>query len=321
MEQKLSFSPARQAGLVFLGITFFVFIVGGGLSFYMMLKSPIGGSFFIYLVLGLLALLISAWIGYRWLALRGAFYTLERNGIRIHWGLRVEEIPMNTVRWVRSVQEVQQIIRQRLPLPFGQMPGAIVGQRRLSDGSLLDYLASDTRHMVLIATDERVLVISPSKQQEFIYAMQRLMELGSMAPWKRRSQYPTIIITQIWQNRWARWLLIAGLILSSGLLAWVSLIIPNLPEIYLTFYAEEPSPPTYLLLLPLLNGFFYILNTLLGLFFFRRGVQIESPSTTTAVEGKPRGEVYKIYAYLLWGISLITGIFFYFAISFTSYVG
>lgn len=316
----MSFAPTRRVGLIFLGITFFVFIAGGGLSFYMMLHSPVGGSFFIYLVFGLIALVISAWIGYRWLALRGAFYTLERNGIRIHWGLRVEEIPMNTVRWVRSGQEVQQIIRQRLPLPFGQMPGAIVGQRRLSDGSLLDYLASDTQHMVLIATDERVLVVSPSKQQEFIYAMQRLMELGSMAPWKRRSQYPTILITQVWQNRLARWLLIAGLFLSLSLLAWASLTIPNLPEIYLTFYADEPSPPTYLLLLPLLHGFFFLLNTLFGLFFFRRGMQIESSGSMITVAGKVSESVYKVYAYLLWGTSLINGIFFYFAISFTTYV-
>lgn len=320
MEQKISFAPVRRGGLVFLGFIILIFLVGGGLSFYRMLRSPIGGVFFIYLVLGLLASVILVWTIYRWLALRGAYYILERNGIRVHWGLRVEEIPINSVRWVRSVQEVQQIIRHRLPLPFAQMPGAIIGQRRLADGNLLDYLASDTRHMVLIATDERVFVISPSKQQEFIYTLQRLMELGSLAPWKRRSQYPTILINQIWQNRLARWLLLAGLLFSLGLLAWVSLIIPGLQEVYLTFYAEEPSPPTYLLLLPLLNGFFYLLNALFGLFFFRRGLAVEIPSTPIASVEKVSANVDKLYAYLLWGASLITSILFYFAISFASYV-
>ncbi|MGB9673262.1 MAG: PH domain-containing protein [Anaerolineales bacterium] len=316
----MSFAPAWRNGLVFLGILFVIFLAGSGLSFYLMLQSPINGLFFVYLLLGLIGFALTIWMLYRWLALRNAFYVIERNGIRLHWGLRVEEIPMSSIRWVRSVQEVQQILKRHLPQPFASLPGAILGQRRLADGNLLDYLASDINHMILIATDERVFVISPSKQQEFIFTMQRIMELGSISPWQRRSQYPTIIINQVWQNRWARWLLISGLLISLGLLAWVSLLIPQLPEIYLTISAEEPSPSTYLLLLPLLNVFFFLLNTILGIYFYRRGVISENiPPTSNDMLGSINSD--KIYAYLLWGTSLVTSFFFYFAISFTSYVG
>ncbi len=322
MDQKISFSPPRRNGLLFLGIISLLFMGGGGLSFYKMLRSEVGGFFFVYLMLGLIAFSIVAWTLYHWFALRSAFYSLERNGIRFHWGLRSEDIPMKSVSWVRSSQEVQQILHQRLPLPFAHIPGAIIGQRRLADGSLLDYLSSDTQHMVLIATDEKVYVISPSKQADFIFTIQRLMELGSMAPWKQRSQYPTIILLQVWQNRWARWLLIAGLIFSLGLIAWVSLTIPNMQEVYMTFSATEPAPPTYLLLLPLLNGLFYLLNSIFGLFFYRRALQFANPmAVSIASELQNFSKNYQFYAYLLWVSSLITGILFYFAISFITYVG
>lgn len=316
MDQKFSYGPPRRSGLLFLAGLTAVFGLASTLSLIQMLRTPVGGLFFLYLLATLLGLSLTPWAFYRWLALRGAYYLVERNGLRLHWGLRVEDVPMNVIRWVRSEQEVRQILGRRLPLPFGNTPGAILGLRRLADGSLLEYLAADVRHMVLIATDERVFVVSPLQRDEFIYTLTRLMELGTIAPLPKRSQYPTFVVNQVWQSRPARVLLSLGFLLSLGLLAWVSLLIPQMTEVYMGFYTDEPLPPTQLLLLPMMNAVFYLINTLAGMFFYRRSV----------LQGGVLAEGYsgvqgKVYAYLLWGCSLLTGLLFLFAISFLSYVG
>lgn len=316
MDQKFSFAPPRRSGLLFQGGLIIIFGLASVLSLIQMLSEPIGGAFFLYMMAALLSFAVVPWAVYRWLALRGAYYLMERNGLRLHWGLRVEDVPMTSVRWVRSEKEVRQLLGKRLPLPFGHTPGAILGSRRLGDGSLLEYLAADVRHMVLISTDERVYVVSPLHTEEFIYTLQRLMELGTIAPLSRRSQYPTLVLTQVWQSRFARLLLLAGMGLGIGLFAWVSFLIPQLPEIYMGFYTADPSPPTQLLLLPILNSVFYLVNTLAGIFLYRRSILQGGGASDN-----PTARHGILYAYFLWGSSLISGVIFLFAISFLSYVG
>jgi hypothetical protein len=54
-----------------------------------------------------------------------------------------------------------------------------------------------------------------------------------------------------------------------------------------------------MLLLPVMSVFFYVTDFLLGLFFFRRAARIESEAIT-----------WQTLAYLLWGSSILTTIFF-----------
>lgn len=318
VEEKYAFAPPRQPGLLFQAALAIVFGVTSLLSGVQMFRTPIGLEFIFYFLVGCAAAGVVPWAVYRWFALRSAMYLVERNGLRILWGLRWEEVPMSSVRWVRSEADVRQQLRSRLPLPWGALPGAILGTRQLADGTVLEYFASDFSKLVLVATDERVLILSPAQVNDFLYLMQRLLELGAISPWQRRSQDPTLILKEIWRNRWARLLLILGLLGSLALMIWVSLLIPSLGEVYLSLAAEEPSPPAFLLLLPLTNGFFYLLNVLLGLYFYRRSL----PSST-AGDGQTRpsaAPMGRVYAYLLWGVSPLTTVLFYFAISFLTYV-
>lgn len=317
MDEKHAFAPPRRQGLLFQAALATIFGSASGLSFFWMFRTPVGPEFILYLMAALIAATVVPWAVYRWFALRSAIYLLERNGLRIRWGLRVEEIPMSSVRWVRSEADVRRQLGRRLPLPLGALPGAILGTRLLADGTLLDYLASDFSKMVLVATDERVFILSPEKIEDFLAQSQQLLELGAISPWLRRSQNPVSLFGEVWRNRAARLLLSSGLIGSLALLTWVSLMVPALDEVYLGYVAEEPVPPAFLLLLPLTNSFFYLVDALGGLYFYRRSLTL----LATADHHPPASlSPARITAYLLWGCSLLTAVLFYFAISFLVYV-
>lgn len=315
MDEKVAFAPPRRQGLLFQAALATIFGSASGLSFFWMFRTPVGPEFILYLMAALIAAAVVPWAVYRWFALRSAIYLLERNGLRIRWGLRVEEIPMSSVRWVRSEADVRRQLGRRLPLPRGALPGAILGTRLLADGTPLDYLASDFSKMVLVATDERVFILSPEKIEDFLAQSQRLLELGAISPWQRRTQNPAFFFGEVWRNRAARLLLGTGLIGSLALLTWVSLMVPALDEVYLGYAAEEPAPPAFLLLLPLANSFFYLVNALGGLYFYRRSLTL-----LATADHHPSPSPARITAYLLWGCSLLTAVLFYFAISFVTYV-
>jgi len=316
VDEKVAFAPPRRQGMLFQAALAIIFGSASGLSLFQMFRAPIGLEFILYLVAALIAAAFVPGTVYRWFALRSAVYLLERNGMRIRWGLRVEDIPMSSVRWVRAEADVRRQLGRRLPLPLGALPGAILGTRLLADGTPLEYLASDFSKMVLVATDERVFILSPERIEDFLTLSQRLLEFGAISPWQRRSQNPAFILGEVWCNRAARLLLGSGLIGSLALLTWVSLMIPNLSEVTLGYAAEEPAPPAFLLLLPLANSFFYLVDALAGLYFYRRSL---TPFPTNNPAASP-SSASRLYAYLLWGCSLLTTVFFYFAISFVTYV-
>jgi len=93
----------------------------------------------------------------------------------------------------------------------------------------------------------------------------------------------------------ARYLLTAGILLAILLLVLVSLYVPSNLTVSLGFNPDgtptEPVPSVFLLLLPVLNSFFYFAYLLAGLYLFR------TPER-------------QILAYMLWGSGLFTGLLF-----------
>jgi hypothetical protein len=207
---------------------------------------------------------------YRLYALQQARYILARDGISLYWGLRHEEIPIDMVSWVGSADQN----RTRLSKPFIRIPGAILGLQTQVDGKQVEFLAARDTNLVMIATPRRIYAISPANETEFLSIYRKLAEFGSLAPIQPASDYPTFLLSRSWADRPARILLITSAVLALGLIVWVSLIIPNHPMTALRVNADgspvELVPGIRLLLLPVLNTFFFIADLLLGLFFYRR---------------------------------------------------
>jgi len=233
-------------------------------------QEPIGLRFTIYILVASVAFFPLPFLAYWLYSLSRANYSLDREKLTLTWGLRVEQIPVSEVEWVRPMEAQA----SPLALPFFRLPGAITGFRRHPDLGPVEFLASDTKALLLVATSKRVFAISPQDTAGFMQNIQRAIELGSLSPAAPQSVYPTFVVLQAWESMLARYLWLAGLLMNIGLLAWVTLLIPSLGHIPLGFLpsgaAGEPVPAAGLILLPVVSLFFYISGWVAGLTFYRR---------------------------------------------------
>jgi len=231
---------------------------------------------------------------YRGFALVQSGYTLDRDGLRLRWGLRGEDIPLPQIEWVRPAAE----LGFRLPLPFFQWPGAVVGKRKVEGLGEVEFLASDVRLLLLVATPQKIYAISPADGRAFIRSFRQIIELGSLTPLPSYSVLPAAFLQKVWQDRPARWLTLAGLALTGVLFILAGLIIPTRATISLGYDAlRQPLDPVSadrLLLLPLLGAAAYVVDLFTGLLFYRRDDQ-------------------RPLSYLLWGSSVLTPLLLFLA--------
>jgi hypothetical protein len=158
------------------------------------------------------------------------------------------------------------------------------------------------------------MVISPADPAAFLQALQSYLEMGSLTPLPARSIYPSFFIARVWRAQPARYLLLAGILLNLALLTCVLLAIPSRTEVTLGFGpGREPVPAVQLLLLPIISGFFFLLDAFLGLYLFRRAEgRAAQPQTSSGSGGYPG----LILPYLLWGSGVLIAILFLAALSF-----
>lgn len=291
MEDSLTFSPPRQLGLAVHIVTILLLAAGGLAGLSQAARAQAGLTFLLYLLPGGIAVMLIPLLIYRVAALQRASYGLERDGIRLRWGMRGEDIPMTAVQWVGMSSQSP----VRLPGVLLGWPGAVLSVRRMADGRPLEFMAARTSQLVVILTEKRAFAISPENPAMFLQQFRRLAEYGSLSPIAARSVYPDFLGQRFWADLPARSLVLAAIIASLGLLAWVSLAVPGQAQISLRLAPDgsplEPVPAVRLLLLPVLNGFFLVLDLLLGVVFYRRR---ETQSL----------------AYLMWGTSLLTAVLF-----------
>ena len=272
------FLPRRRPGLLFQ--FFAILLLGSAAAFglWSASQADIGPIFLLYLLPALLAIFVVPLLAYRLYALQRATYILERDGIHLRWGLRIEDIPIEQVLWVSPAEEMT----PAPPLPWLRWPGAVLGIRRSTarraaeqgDAQTVEFLASSARELVLISTPQRIYAVSPNDPEAFLAAFDRFIEMGSLDPMAGRSVYPTLLVARVWASRPARALLGASLLFSLLLLAWVSLAIPARQQVSLGFLPNgapgQAVPSVRLLLLPVISGLFVVVDWFAGLFLFRR---------------------------------------------------
>jgi len=280
------FTPPKQRGLIFHLFAMFVFVTGSILSILQANRAEVGTSFALALMGLLVCVLPIPTFAYRAYALLRASYQLSPEGIRLNWGLRNEEIPIEKILWLSSETQLE----RPLPLPWLRWPGGVIGMRRLRGGEV-EYMAAHSHPLIIIATPGKMYAISPENPEAFLQTFQRQAETGALTPISSRSIYPNFLVGNVWASRPARTIIFAGLLLSMALLLWITLTAPTTPGI------PNPNVPgpfaqTQLLLLTIVNTLFFLINFLLGLLFFRH----------------PQSQPL---AYLLWGASVLASLLFF----------
>ena len=292
-----NFLPPRRRGLLMHGI---LLAILGGITtwgFIGISRAEVGPVFMVYILITLIAALPLPVVGYRAYALLRANYHLGRETLKLSWGLRIEDIPLSDIEWVRPATDLTLPLR----LPRFRLFGSILGLRRHSDLGTVEFLASDAKELLLIATAKRVFAISPKDPRRFTRDFQLATELGSLSPSQAFSTYPSFIVAEAWKSLLARYLWLSGLLLNIGLLAWTSFFIPSLENIPLGFdlngEPQGPFPAVQLMLLPLISAALFLVGWIAGLYFYR-------------------WEEQRILAFIIWASSTLTGILFLVAVLF-----
>ncbi|GAB4503380.1 MAG: hypothetical protein Fur0043_03720 [Anaerolineales bacterium] len=260
-------------------------------------RSAVGPNLVIFLLDGLLALAPMPLFAYRAYALWRADYILDRDSLELRWGLRDEDIPLNDIEWIRPASDLSAPLR----LPWLPLPGAVLGLRRHPDLGIVEFLASDTKNLLLVGTARRVYAISPAEAAAFVQTFARTIEMGSLSPAAPKSVYPSFVFSQAWENPLVRFLWLAGLFLNIGLFTWVGTTIPTFSRVPLGFdpfgAPLPPSPAVQLILLPIENGLLYLTGLLAGLYYYR-------------------WEGHRLLAILIWASGTWTGLLFLLAVFF-----
>lgn len=263
------FPPAKQVGLILHGVLILLLAAASIWAFVSLTNAQMGPIFVIYLLIGILSFAPIPFLGYRAYSLFKADYYIDRDSLAILWGLRVEDIPLTDIEWVRPASD----LTNPLSLPAIRLPGAVLGTRRHPDLGAVEFIAASTKNLILIATSKHVFAISPRDAASLVRTFARATELGSLTPTEAKSVYPSFVITQAWESPLARFLWMTGLLLNLGLVGWVGFLIPSLSQVAFGFDASgvpgEPVPSVRLILLPLLSALMFITGLLAGLYLYR----------------------------------------------------
>jgi hypothetical protein len=291
------FPPPKRRGLTVHGIILLVLTIIAAMGFVTLSSAEVGPSFLISLLIALFSFAPIPFFAYRAYSLWKADYHIDRDSLAIHWGLRVEDIPLSDIEWVRPAQD----LTHPLTLPALPFPGGLLGLRRHPDLGLVEFLAADVKKLLLVATAKRIFVISPDNPALFAQTFARATEMGSLAPVEARSVYPSFVVSQAWENGLARYLWLAALFLNIGLFIWASLIIPSTPRVALgpQFIGSELEtvPSSQLIIFPVASLLLVVTGWIAGLYFYR-------------------WEKERVLAFVIWGSGTLTSLLFLLAVLF-----
>jgi len=297
MEEKRTFYPPKQMGTIVHLLLMLIFSAAGIWGIWGVSNVEVAPQLLPYIILIILFLATVPYLIYRLYALHRSEYILERGGIKLHWGWRSESLPMEKVDWVYRVEDLE----TAPPLPIIHWPGAVTGVRRFQRGPEVEYLASRTKGLVIIAVGERYYAVSPNRVNEFMSTYIELTELGTISPLSPESVQPALILTEVIKIKPILWILISGGLLNISLLIWTLLTIPSRDLVSLGFTSggipHEGMDSVRLVLFPIINTTAYLANLILGLFLFNN-------------------QENRFLAYLLWGSSIVVAILFHIAMVF-----
>ena len=263
------FPPARRLGLILHTILIVLLALISAWGFFNLTQAAVGPMFVSYLLIGFLAFAPIPFFAYRAYALLRADYYIDRDSLAMLWGLRVEDVPLTDIEWVRPASD----LTRPLLLPRFRLPGAVLGTRRHPDLGLVEFIASSSRNIILIATSKRIFAISPQNPAALVQTFARATEMGSLMPTEAKSVYPSFLLTQAWESSVARFLWISGILLNLGLILWVGMLIPSFSKIPFGFNPfgapNQTASSTQLILLPLISAFMFIVGIAAGLYFYR----------------------------------------------------
>lgn len=264
MEEALK--PPRKRSLVLNLIVGFIALVGGLVLLVLGSGDASRQPNLLQLTLALVLFVVVALFSYQVFLVLTTRFQLTRSALELQWGFRREVLPLEQVEWAHPVLDFD----SPMPLPGFVLPFQYYGIRRIRGLGTVEFAATDRRNMVLIRADNRHFVISPEDAYAFASEFEKLSALGPQEAVAPLSQTGRNLIGEILQDSMARKLFTAGIV---GLLTLTAVSIAlSATRPTITWITLELVPSNRLLLLLLVGGLDWLLNTFLGGYFYLRGL-------------------------------------------------
>lgn len=264
MEEALK--PPRKRSLVLNLIVGFIALVGGLVLLVLGSGDASRQPNLLQLTLALVLFVVVALFSYQVFLVLTTRFQLTRSALELQWGFRREVLPLEQVEWAHPVLDFD----SPMPLPGFVLPFQYYGIRRIRGLGTVEFAATDRRNMVLIRADNRHFVISPEDAYAFASEFEKLSALGPQEVVAPLSQTGRNLIGEILQDSMARKLFTAGIV---GLLTLTAVSIAlSATRPTITWITLELVPSNRLLLLLLVGGLDWLLNTFLGGYFYLRGL-------------------------------------------------
>ena len=236
------------------------------------------------LALALTLLGVFTYLNYRTFLILTTRYLLDRSSLEIRWGFQREIIPLDLVEWAHPVSDFD----SPMPLPGFLLPWQYYGKRNIRGLGLVEFSATDKPNMVLIQAGDRHFVISPESAPAFAQDFENVSALGAAEDIEPVSQNLRAMLGEIFQDGPSRKLLIAGLV---GMLLLLAVTIAfSATRLTVTWITLEQVPSNRLLLLLLVGVLVWLLNTLLGTYFYLQSL------------------LEKRWVFLIWGWSVLVSL-------------
>ena len=286
MALQAEFAPPKRNGLIFLGGVIMIFTAAVVVLFFLASNATHRSGFWLALSAGILCLLPLTFLLYRAYALYTTSYSLTRNGLELKWGMRKEVLPLNAIEWVRPLNEMG----FRIPGPLINLPGVFFGNRQVENLGKLEFLASHLQQALLVATRRTVYIISPENARSFMSTFTTVNELGSLDALAEQSVRPKTLLMNIWQDKIARRLFLSSAVLLLVLLGLTTILAVQVETV--SWFGDDQVPSVRLFLLPVINGLFWLVDLISGVFFYQRDDKSHMPT------------------YALWGASSLASVIF-----------
>jgi hypothetical protein len=232
---------------------------------------PVNMAIYQEFVAFVLLLLLLGFLFYRVAGALTLRYQMDRNGLYIVWIGNRAVIPLSQVESVDIG-----LAHATRPWPFINDIGYYSGRGRTAEGKLLHRFSTATlARSLVIQTASDAYAISPAAQESFVQELEQRRRIGAVKSLMPTVEPGRIIFYAFWSDRVVRWALVLTFGINLLLLGVLAFSYPQLAEnIAMRFDAvgqvTELRPRHQVLFLPLAAFVLSLLNTGLGLSFYRR---------------------------------------------------
>jgi hypothetical protein len=226
----------------------------------------------LWVVLPLLSLPLLILVVYRLYGLLTARYTVNRDGLKLRWGLAYDDIP---IQQLTRVDRAEVFKLDRMPALGTWWPGLVIGKRAIKNLGEVEYFATrGPADMVVVQSGDRFMAISPKDVDEFLLAVRDSLRMGALSTYEEVSTRPNFALARLGSDRIAVLLVILGGLLPIALFGYLLLVVGGITsQVAFGFdtsgVVDTLAPPGRLLLLPMIAGASWFLDLFFGLWMYR----------------------------------------------------